>query len=187
MSEMVHYSGTMRLVRKKRNETLEDLCKRIMNLHGYSTLSIYVNSWEEYLRDEMYEKIVVVDGELYEILNREKLGFDDNVFSVSDIGNGKYEFEVMYYNGGCSFNEAIETAMDNVRKRNTSWISCTEKLPDITIDSKYSEDMLTALKWYDGEITYSVGWYNKSGSWNEDCKNCKVIAWQPLPEVYKES
>ncbi len=69
---------------------------------------------------------------------------------------------------------------------NDGWIPVSEKLPDITIEDKYSEDVLTVLKWYDEDITYSVGWYNKSGVWNEDCENYKVIAWMPLPKPYKE-
>ncbi len=68
---------------------------------------------------------------------------------------------------------------------NGVWIPCNERLPEITIEDRYSEDMLVVLKWYDGDITYSVGWYNKSGVWNEDCENCKVIAWMPLPKQYK--
>lgn len=69
---------------------------------------------------------------------------------------------------------------------NGGWIPVSEKLPEITIEDKYSKDVLTALKWYDGDITYSVGWYNKSGVWNEDYENCKVVAWMPLPNEYEE-
>lgn len=65
------------------------------------------------------------------------------------------------------------------------WIPCSERSPEISIGDRCSEDVITVLKWYDGDITYSIGWYNKSGSWNEDCDNCKVIAWMPLPEPYK--
>lgn len=69
---------------------------------------------------------------------------------------------------------------------NGGWIPCSERLPEITIEDRYSEDVLTVLKWYDGDITYSVGWYNKNRVWDEDCENCKVIAWRPLPEPYRE-
>ena len=69
---------------------------------------------------------------------------------------------------------------------NPGWIPCSERSPEISIGDRCSEDVITVLKWYDGDITYSIGWYNKSGSWNEDCDNCKVIAWMPLPEPYKE-
>lgn len=70
------------------------------------------------------------------------------------------------------------------------WIPCSERLPEITVigygDSKiYSEDMLVALRWYDGDITTETGWYNRNGKWSNDSKTCKVIAWQPLPPKYE--
>lgn len=69
------------------------------------------------------------------------------------------------------------------------WIPCSERLPELTEGTEYfkqSECCLVALKWWDGDITESVGWYNESGLWSDDGKNCKVIAWMPLPEAYKE-
>ena len=69
------------------------------------------------------------------------------------------------------------------------WTPCSEGLPELTEGTEYfkqSECCLVALKWWDGDITESVGWYNESGLWSDDGKNCKVIAWQPLPAPYKE-
>ena len=69
------------------------------------------------------------------------------------------------------------------------WIPCSERLPELTEGTEYfkqSKCCLVALKWWDGDITESVAWYNQSGVWNEDSKNCKVIAWQPLPAPFKE-
>lgn len=82
----------------------------------------------------------------------------------------------------------IETLSAKVRANDLhhGWIKCEDRLPAITVRDRYSDDVITVLKWDDGDIAYSVGWYNKSGSWNEDCKNCKVIAWHPLPEPFKE-
>lgn len=66
------------------------------------------------------------------------------------------------------------------------WIKCEERLPDLTLLDTYSDDVLVAIKWYDGNIRYDVGWYNKNGKWNVDCDNRKVVAWQPLPEPFVE-
>ena len=70
------------------------------------------------------------------------------------------------------------------------WIPCSERLPEITVigygDTKmYSEDMLVALRWYDGDVTTETGWYNRKGTWSNDSNDCKVIAWQPLPPAYE--
>ena len=68
------------------------------------------------------------------------------------------------------------------------WISVNDRLPELTEGTeayKQSPCCLVALQWWDGEISESIGWYNQSGEWNEDSKNCKVIAWQPLPKAYQ--
>ena len=110
---------------------------------------------------------------------REKAFFRtaDNVYNLLDkaadtieelsakLQSANMERSSQYYNGG--------------------WIPCEDRLPEITVNDMFSEDVLTVLKWHDEDITYNVGWYNKTGSWNEDNKNCKVIAWMPLPEPYK--
>lgn len=59
------------------------------------------------------------------------------------------------------------------------WIPCSERLPEIK-DGEYCSDcVLVTLKWWDGELSETVGWYNNTGIWNEDGKMCKVIAWMP--------
>lgn len=64
------------------------------------------------------------------------------------------------------------------------WILCNEKLPDIK-EGKYASDcVLVTLKWWDGDISETVGWYNRTGTWSEDGKMSKVIAWMPY-EPYK--
>lgn len=96
-----------------------------------------------------------------------------------------------------SWSEAMTQAADTIEELSTKlnasqmgksggWISCEERLPDITIEDRYSDNVLVALKWWDDDITYEVGWYNASRNWNFDSENCKVIAWRPLPEPYME-
>ena len=64
------------------------------------------------------------------------------------------------------------------------WILCSEKLPDIK-EGKYASDcVLVTLKWFDGEISETVGWYNRTGTWSEGGAMSKVIAWMPY-EPYK--
>ena len=56
MSEMVRYTGKLRLKEKLSNETLEEQCKRILSEHNYFELQGYCDSWKEMLYDELYEK-----------------------------------------------------------------------------------------------------------------------------------
>lgn len=67
------------------------------------------------------------------------------------------------------------------------WIPCEEQMPEITIEDRYSDDMFVALKWWNGDITYEIAWHNVGGGWSCDSENCKVIAWRPLPEPYREA
>lgn len=110
MSEMVHYKGKIELVKKLENETLEDTCKRILIDNG---IKLEVNesyeSYQEQIFDSLYEKYVVVNNEVYKVV--EKKDFDDSdIFDIHDNGDGTYSYDVMYYNGGCCFEEAIEEA-----------------------------------------------------------------------------
>ena len=40
---------------------------------------------------------------------------DEDIFNAHDNGDGTIGYEVMYYNGGCSFNEAIEYALEDMK------------------------------------------------------------------------
>lgn len=48
------------------------------------------------------------------------------------------------------------------------WIKCEERLPEIAIKNTYSDDVLVAVKWNEGGISYDVGWYHIGGKWNCD-------------------
>lgn len=85
---------------------------------------------------------------------------------------------------GCQFGQK----MDEVKKKleASQWIPCSERLPEIK-DGEYCSDcVLVTLKWWDGELSETVGWYNNTGIWNEDGKMCKVIAWMPY-EPYRQT
>ena len=97
-------------------------------------------------------------------------------------------FEGDVYEFGIKLMEYIEQmdAEESVTDTNvgSKWIPCSERLPDIK-EGKYASDcVLVTLKWWDGEISETVGWYNRTGTWSEDGKMSKVIAWMPY-EPYK--
>ena len=102
-----------------------------------------------------------------------------------------YDYSEEGYSDRMDF-KFIYEVIDNqppVEAKPVEWIPCSERLPELTEGTEYfkqSECCLVALKWWDCDITESVGWYNESGLWSDDGKNCKVIAWMPLPEAYKE-
>ena len=108
MSETVYYKGTLTPVEKLEGETLEQQCKRLLDNRE---LPSWCDSYQEILRDEFYQKYVVYNGILYDV-DKENIDPESSVFKASVNDNGTINFEVRYYNGGCSFDEAIETALE---------------------------------------------------------------------------
>jgi len=111
MSEMVHYKGRLKLVDKLPNETLEEQCKR---LSGADEVTKYYDSYREILEDTMYKTYVINGNNIYEIVSKKEIEPDSDLFIMSDNKDGTYDYEVLYYNGGCSFTEAIEEAFENM-------------------------------------------------------------------------
>ena len=87
--------------------------------------------------------------------------------------------------------EYINTSTDTSTNTST-WIPCSERLPDNDNE---------VLCWYEYRIMqgtcisemahrYGIGWYSKkSDIWVGEVSvgvDCRVIAWQPLPQPYKE-
>lgn len=97
--------------------------------------------------------------------------------------------EKAYNHFDLKLSDAIEIVNELAEEYKGGWIPCSDRLPELTEGTecfKQSKCCLVALKWWDGDITESVAWYNQSGVWNEDSKNCKVVAWMPLPAPFKE-
>ena len=42
---------------------------------------------------------------------------DSDIFNAHDNNDGTIDYEVLYYNGGCSFDEAVEYAIDNMKSK----------------------------------------------------------------------
>ena len=108
MSETVHYRGTLTVVERLKNETIEEQCKRILN---GAELDIYNDSYQEQLMDDNYEKLVIRGGVLYSV-EKKDIEQDQDIFTMTENENGTFDFEVRYYNGGCSFDEAMEYAFN---------------------------------------------------------------------------
>ena len=113
MSETVHYTGRLKLVEKLENETLEEQCKRILKWHKYTELNKYCDTWEEMLCDEFYKKYVIYNEDIYEVVEL-KDRCNRDVFEAIENSDGSISYVVMYYNGGCSFDEAIGYALDKL-------------------------------------------------------------------------
>jgi len=72
----------------------------------------YYDDNEEYFNDEFQEKAFAINGIVYEVETKDVA--DDGDIAISKLNSdGSIDFQVKFYNGGCSFNEAIEDALKN--------------------------------------------------------------------------
>ena len=110
MSDIEHYKGRIRKEEKLPGESLEDLCKRIANQHGFYELTRWCDTWEELVMDELYKRCAIVDDELFLVENKKHVNDMQDVFYASKNNDGSINFEVLYYNGSISFNDAIRNA-----------------------------------------------------------------------------
>lgn len=117
MSEMVHYIGKLQLVEKYPNETLDELCKRVLSGYNYIKLNSCYDSWVEMLCDELYGRYVIADENVYKVIEKNYKDMNEDIFNAHDNKDGTIDYEVLYYNGGCSFDEAIEYAIDNMKSK----------------------------------------------------------------------
>lgn len=88
MSETVHYKGKLTPTGK----TLAEFDPEAEDIYGY------------------YYKAVEIDGMVYTV-EQEYIDPDEEILNSSRNEDGTIDFEVKYYNGGCSFNTAIEEAL----------------------------------------------------------------------------
>ena len=82
-----------------------------------------------------------------------------------------------------SVKECMEIVHEVAEEYNDSWIPCSERLPDDFMSMEY----LTTVKGhFYPEINYYCVANHKWFSSGKSTKEVDVIAWQPLPEPFKE-
>ena len=111
MSEARHFSGKLVYLEKNSpTESIEQQCKRIFD----AEIPEWADSYQEALLDEYYQEYIVHEGKLYAVKDRIERDEDEDIFRMKKINGTDREFEVRYYNGGCSFDEAIDEAFKNL-------------------------------------------------------------------------
>lgn len=112
MSETVHYKGVMKKAERLEGETLEEQCKRLI---GDKELPSYCDNYEEFLNNTFYQEMSIQNGTIYHI-KKEEIDLDEDIYQANLTDDGDIEFEVRYYNGGSSFDDALEEALKNINK-----------------------------------------------------------------------
>ena len=81
--------------------------------------------------------------------------------------------------GRCAFMQSIEIVQELEEEYNNGWIPCSERLPE------YTDEYLVTIDGANSTTTLSYDevlceWFD------DECNVYPVIAWQPLPQPYKE-
>ena len=67
-------------------------------------------SIEDWFQENMYGFAILIDGEVWTIQDKD-LYIDDSIFDVTKLPDGSYAYTLQFYNGGCSFEEALLSAL----------------------------------------------------------------------------
>ena len=126
---------------------------------------------------EAFEKILErLDEELRKSEERYYRYLDDSnlpcMFDKSDIEEKRVD----------TIKEMLEIVQEVAEEYNGGWIACNERLPEECIE------VLVSVKEIDGSLYTRTSWV-QDGLWviKKTPLQPTVIAWQPLPEPYKES
>ena len=93
------------------------------------------------------------------------------------------------HNVAAGVSKAKEIVHEVAEEYNNGWIPCSERLPDkagyevlATLENSFGQRRVTII--FTGYGDESFWHYNNK---EYDLEAWKVIAWQPLPELYKEN
>lgn len=112
MSKMVHKIGKLKPIKEFQGMEIEEQCRLILLKQGYSQLYSFYDSWQEMFYEELYNEFTIVNNLIYEIIENEDGGMHFYNAHLND--DETIDYNVMYYNGGCSLSNAIETATKNL-------------------------------------------------------------------------
>lgn len=119
MSRTVRYEGKLDVILKNHNETQEQYYKRCIELLEGHEIRLKNYSWcdsyEELIYDNYYDKLIICNNTVYKVIECIELNPEFDIFKAKVNSEGTIDFEVMYYNGGCGFSEAIEEALNNAK------------------------------------------------------------------------
>lgn len=117
MSDYETRKGKCKEVMKHENESYSDFCIRLIKTYSSKKDDIS-NFDEEDLRWYIYDNDIAVLNKNYAYVIISEDDIDDyaDIFNASKNEDGTIDFLLKYYNGGCSFDEALTTAIDKMNK-----------------------------------------------------------------------
>ncbi len=117
MSETETLKGTVKFIPIPEGKTIEDLCEFILCIEKEITFAKeHECDITEVFRDEFYKEAVVASNGVYKVIKSVEVDPDDDVYDASLNEDGTIDYFLRYYNGGCSFEEALLEAIERMEK-----------------------------------------------------------------------
>lgn len=117
MSEYESHKGKLKKVDFE-DISLAKKCKSILELEEVKVPEYYNLEKEEdcieCIQDNLDEEYVIYNNDIFKVVEKSYVDPDNDIFEAEQNENGEIEFFVKYYNGGCGFSEAIETALSKI-------------------------------------------------------------------------
>jgi len=110
MSEVETIKGTLREVYNEEKLPVIELMKMVLNENNIEYDENDEFDIQDSFFDRFYDDFVVVGDKMFRVENRKDL-CSESIFEAVHKEDGTCDFLVQYYNGGCSFGEAIEEAL----------------------------------------------------------------------------
>ena len=116
MSEIEVHVGRLRKIDKLDNTTVEEWCKEYCEQNGYEHLRGFYDTWEECFKQVESENFVIANNNIYRIIEDKEFSDGEDIFEAHTNELGQIQYCLSYYNGGCCFKKAIETALERMGK-----------------------------------------------------------------------
>ena len=137
--------------------------------------------------NKAFEKIKVASAEIVVHGTYEKPYYEIRYYDISDgkyhIGYSSYDLSIVYG----WLKECFEIVREVAEEYNNGWIPCSERLPQPNqkvIVSYMDRYIGGSYGVCEGQYVYILNSWDISDYMSDD--DFEVIAWQPLPEPFKE-
>lgn len=91
---------------------IEEKCRQALDELGIE-MSDYCDTYRECVEDRGYRKLYIFNDDIYRV-EYNKIDGEEDIFDAQFNENGDIQFTTKFYNGGCSFNEALDYAVETL-------------------------------------------------------------------------
>ena len=112
MSHTETHFGKLRKI--ETDLTVDEWCEVKCAKEGINEIPSYFDSWKEAILDKFYDKLFIVDDEIWEVIEHVESDGEDLDVMIPN-SDGTITFAQQFYNGGTCLSEVIEEGIKRVK------------------------------------------------------------------------